>query len=201
MDNLPLPAPLRQLRCQRSRFWSLAALCMTWLLQACASVPAPTVPTDGKIALPQQMAPIGFRLPPPPEQDFGFSMGSEIVVRAIALLGTPYRYGGNGPEAFDCSGLVRYVYNELGIDVPRTAVEQYRAAQAVDMEQLEPGDLLFFRTQGDSVSHVAIYAGSGRFVHAPQTGRSIELREIGDGYYRTRLVGAGRLFSKDSLSK
>jgi murein DD-endopeptidase len=64
------------------------------------------------------------------------------------------------------------------------------------MEQLKPGDLLFFRTRGDSVSHVAIYAGSGRFVHAPQTGRNIELRQIGDGYYRRRLVGAGRLIQK-----
>jgi len=198
MDKHPLPLPHHGP--EQSRFWSIAALCMAWsLLQACASVPVPTVPTNSKIPLPQQMAPIGFRLPPPPEQEFGFSVGSEIVVRAIALLGTPYQYGGNGPEAFDCSGLVRYIHNELGIEVPRTAFEQYRAAQAVDIEHLEPGDLLFFRTQGDSVSHVAIYAGSGRFVHAPQTGRAIELREIGDGYYRTRLVGAGRLFSKSSL--
>jgi cell wall-associated NlpC family hydrolase len=144
------------------------------------------------------LAPVGFPLPPPPEQERGFSVGSEIAVRALALLGTPYQFGGNGPETFDCSGLVRYIHNALGITVPRTAVEQYRAAVTVDLEHLEPGDLLFFNTQGTDVSHVAIYAGSGRFVHAPQTGRTIELRELGDGdgYYRTRLVGAGRLFPK-----
>jgi cell wall-associated NlpC family hydrolase len=171
------------------------------LLQACASVAAPKPPTGPAIALPQQMAPIGFRLPPLRRHDYGFSIGSEVVVRAIALLGTPYRYGGSAPGGFDCSGLVSYIYNELGIDVPRTAAEQYRAAQRVAMEQLEPGDLLFFRTRGRSVSHVAIYAGSGRFVHAPQTGRNIELRQIGDGYYRARLVGAGRLSAKALLNK
>jgi cell wall-associated NlpC family hydrolase len=128
-----------------------------------------------------------------------FSLGSEIVVRAIALVGTPYQFGGNGPDAFDCSGLVRFVHNELGIDVPRTAAEQFRAAMAVELEQLEPGDLLFFRTQGTGVSHVAIYAGSGRFVHAPQTGRTIELRALDDSYFRPRLVGAGRLFTKTTL--
>jgi cell wall-associated NlpC family hydrolase len=131
-----------------------------------------------------------------PRPSVGFSLGSEIVVRAIALLGTPYQFGGNGPDAFDCSGLVRYVHQELGIEVPRTAAEQFRAATAIELKQLEPGDLLFFRTQGDGVSHVAIYAGSGRFVHAPQTGRVIELRALDDSYFRPRLVGAGRLFAR-----
>jgi cell wall-associated NlpC family hydrolase len=131
-----------------------------------------------------------------PRPSLGFSLGSEIVVRAIAFLGTPYQFGGNGPDAFDCSGLVRYVHQELGIEVPRTAAEQFRAAIAVELEQLEPGDLLFFRIKGDGVSHVAIYAGSGRFVHAPQTGRVIELRQLDDSYFRPRLIGAGRLFAK-----
>lgn len=164
---------------------ALATVCfVAAALQGCASA-APV----------SQSRPATVRLPAAPNVG-GFTVGSEIVVRAIALLGIPYRFGGDGPDAFDCSGLVRYVHRELGIDVPRTAIEQYRAAVAVDMDHLEPGDLLFFRTQGDDVSHVAIYAGSGRFVHAPQTGRNIELREIGDGYYRARLVGAGRLFPK-----
>jgi murein DD-endopeptidase len=187
---------------RRWRLWVVAAASgvAALLLQACASIPAPALPGNA-IPMPQPSAPIGFRMPPPPGQEFGFSVGSEILVRAIALLGTPYRYGGNGPEAFDCSGLVRYVHNEIGIEVPRTALEQYRAAESVAMEQIEPGDLLFFRTQGDAVSHVAIYAGSGRFVHAPQTGRAIELREIGDSYYRARLVGAGRLFSKPAADR
>lgn len=122
------------------------------------------------------------------------SIGGDIVSRAVALLGAPYRYGADGPTSFDCSGLVRYTHRAVGIEAPRTAAEQYRAATPVSTADLAPGDLLFFRTQGRGVSHVAIYAGSGRFVHAPQTGRPIELRALDDAYYRPRLVGAGRLF-------
>ncbi len=126
--------------------------------------------------------------------DYEPSVGSELVIRAISLLGAPYQWGGSGPKAFDCSGLVQFVHNELGITVPRTAEEQYRAATEVDVDELEPGDLLFFKIRGRKISHVAIYAGSGRFVHAPQTGRPIEIRTLDDGYYRPRLAGAGRLF-------
>lgn len=121
-------------------------------------------------------------------------MGSEIVIRAISLLGLPYKFGGAGPKAFDCSGLVSYIHEEVGIAVPRTAAEQFRAATPVPMDALEPGDLLFFKTGGSGISHVAIYAGSNRFVHAPKAGQHIELRMLDDGYYKPRLVGAGRLF-------
>jgi murein DD-endopeptidase len=131
---------------------------------------------------------------PAQASDYQPSVGSEIVLRAIALLGSPYQWGGSGPAAFDCSGLVHFIYNELGIEVPRTAEEQYRAATHVDIDDLEPGDLLFFKIRGKRISHVAIYAGSGRFVHAPQTGRPIELRPLDDRYYRSRLAAAGRLF-------
>jgi murein DD-endopeptidase len=120
-------------------------------------------------------------------------VGSEIVIRAISLLGAPYKWGGSGPTDFDCSGLVQFIHNELGINVPRTAEEQYHAATRVDVENLEPGDLLFFKIRGRKISHVAIYAGSGRFVHAPQTGRPIEISTL-NGYYRPRLAAAGRLF-------
>jgi cell wall-associated NlpC family hydrolase len=126
--------------------------------------------------------------------DYQPSVGSEIVLRAISLLGAPYQWGGSGPKAFDCSGLVHFIYNELGIEVPRTAEAQYKAATRIDIDEIEPGDLLFFKIHGKRVSHVAIYAGAGRFVHAPQTGRPIELRPLDDGYYRPRLVAAGRLF-------
>jgi len=131
---------------------------------------------------------------PERSDDYEPRVGSEIVIRAIALLGLPYKWGGSGPTAFDCSGLVQFVHNELGISVPRTAEEQYQAATRVKVEDLEPGDLLFFKIHGRKISHVAIYAGSGRFVHAPQTGRPIEIRPLNDGYYRPRLAAAGRLF-------
>lgn len=122
------------------------------------------------------------------------SVGTEIAMRAMSLLGTPYRWGGATPSGFDCSGLVRYVHEQIGIFTPRTAAEQFAAAREVSLRNLAPGDLLFFKIRGSTVSHVAIYTGEGRFIHAPQTGRPVELRMLDDEFYRPRLAGAGRLF-------
>ena len=122
------------------------------------------------------------------------SLGERIASGAMAQAGRPYRYGGSTPEGFDCSGLVRYVFLAAGISVPRTTTEQYRAAQQIKLGRLEPGDLLFFRVDTKQVEHVAIYTGDGRFVHAPQSGKSVETRSLDDDWYRSRLVGAGRLF-------
>jgi len=143
-------------------------------LQGCSSSPTRTVPTE--------------------TVPMAAMMGSEVAMRAMSLLGTPYRYGGEVPGGFDCSGLVRFVYRQLGVEVPRTTLEQYSAARPVALGQLQPGDLLFFKTQGRRVSHVAIYTGEGRFIHAPQTGRTVELRTLDDAYYLPRLTGAGRFF-------
>ncbi|HKE96911.1 MAG TPA: C40 family peptidase [Povalibacter sp.] len=165
---------------------------MALLLQGCATAPPPQpLPPLGEMPPPNATV---EALPQPASSGAGASIGSEIVLRAISLLGAPYRFGSSGPRAFDCSGLVQFVHQEIGIDVPRTAAEQYRAAIPVRLEDIEPGDLLFFRISGKRISHVAIYAGSNRFVHAPQTGRPIEIRTLDDDYYRARLVGAGRLF-------
>jgi cell wall-associated NlpC family hydrolase len=176
-----------------SQLFCLAYVAWGLMLQGCASAPPvyPSVP-QSKLVLP---APGIIETPmPTPQSVAEASVGSEIVIRAVALLGSPYKWGGSGPLAFDCSGLVRYLHHEVGIEVPRTALEQYMASTPVSTAKLEPGDLLFFRTRGRNVSHVAIYAGSGRFVHAPQTGRSIELGTLDDGYYGARFVAAGRLF-------
>jgi murein DD-endopeptidase len=121
------------------------------------------------------------------------AVGERIAASAIAQLGRPYRYGGNGPDAFDCSGLVRFTHGVQGIVVPRTTGEQFAAARAVPTTQLMPGDLLFFRFDATKVSHVGIYVGAGRFVHAPQTGRPVETRELDDAGYRSNFVRAGRL--------
>lgn len=150
------------------------------MLQGCGSAPERTVPSARERVAPHALP--------------GASVGSEIALRAISLLGAPYKWGGTGPTSFDCSGLVTYVHQQVGIATPRTAAEQFAAAKPVKLSGLEPGDLLFFRTSGKRVSHVAIYAGEGRFVHAPQTGRPVELRTLDDEFYAPRLVGAGRLF-------
>lgn len=171
-----------------------ASIAWIALLQGCASTPQ-SPPYDNPILPP----PAALNTPIPSRQSGApLSIGSEIAIRAISLLGAPYKFGGSGPKVFDCSGLVQFVHEEIGIDVPRTAAEQYRAAVPVKLADIEPGDLLFFRTSGKRISHVAIYAGSGRFIHAPQTGRPIELRALDDGYYLPRLAGAGRLFGSDT---
>jgi murein DD-endopeptidase len=143
-----------------------------------------------------------YRPPQPPPQVWAgkpappleASVGDDIALRAIALLGKPYVWGGADLSGFDCSGLVRFIYDQVGIAVPRTAAEQFSAAKPIELAGLKPGDLLFFRTQGRRISHVAIYTGEGRFVHAPRTGQPVEFRTLDDEYYRPRLAGAGRLF-------
>ncbi len=167
-----------------------SAVALGALLQGCAATPQPVSPPLGGLGLP----PPGVLETPLPSPQGGeaISIGSEIAIRAIALLGAPYKYGGSGPTAFDCSGLVRFVYDEVGIEVPRTAAQQFHSAEPVKLGNLAPGDLLFFKIHGKRVSHVGIYTGSGRFIHAPQTGRAIELRSLDDDYYRPRLAGAGR---------
>ncbi len=149
-----------------------AALLLALLLAACAGTPRVAVP--------------------PPATGVP-SLGQRIVATAMAELGKPYRYGGNGPDAYDCSGLVRFAHGAQGITVPRTTAEQFRAARPVPIDRIAAGDLLFFRFDGPKVSHVAIYAGDGRFVHAPQSSRPVEVRSLDEPWYRTQLVGAGRL--------
>ncbi len=125
------------------------------------------------------------------------NVGEEIALRALALVGKPYRYGGADLQGFDCSGLVFYIHDALGMVVPRTAADQQRAAISVDRSALQPGDLLFFKTTTTrQISHVGVYVGENRFVHAPQSGKLIELRTLDDSYYGPRLTSSGRLYPR-----
>jgi murein DD-endopeptidase len=119
------------------------------------------------------------------------SIGARVVRMAERQLGAPYRYGGAGPETFDCSGLVHYAYRQLGMSVPRTTAAQLRAARRVGVDALRTGDLVFFRLEG-KISHVGLYAGDGRFIHAPSSGKHVSIAELSP-YWRARLVAAGRL--------
>ncbi len=119
--------------------------------------------------------------------------GEQIAALATTKLGSPYRYGARGPDAFDCSGLVYYSYRAAGLSVPRTAAQQYRAARAVPVDKARRGDLLFFST-GGHISHVGIYLGGDRFVHAPASGRPVTISRLDEDWYRQHFAGAGRLF-------
>jgi murein DD-endopeptidase len=163
---------------QRCNSYSLLSLAFAAFLAACSSAPPAA-----------RLASTASRTP-----SAHVSVGTEIAMRAMSLLGAPYRWGGASPSGFDCSGLVRFVHGQLGIATPRTAAEQFSAVRRVKLSGIEPGDLLFFRTDGKRISHVAIYTGEGRFIHAPKKGRPVELRTLDDEYYRPRLAGAGRLF-------
>ena len=125
----------------------------------------------------------------------GSDPGHAVLQAAQARIGAPYRYGGAGPDAFDCSGLVNYAHRQLGITVPRTAAEQFAAAMPVPRRDLRPGDLVFFRLQGPAVNHVGIYAGDDRFVHAPQSGGAVRVARLDDDYFRRSFAGGGRFFT------
>jgi cell wall-associated NlpC family hydrolase len=119
--------------------------------------------------------------------------GVKVVNIAAGLIGTPYRYGGETPKAgFDCSGLVFYSFEQMGMKVPRTAADQRKAAERIDRDDLEPGDLLFFRSSKGRIDHVGIYAGDGRFIHAPNSGSVVSYAYLDAPYYRSHFVSAGR---------
>jgi cell wall-associated NlpC family hydrolase len=118
-----------------------------------------------------------------------------VLMRAIGLVGTPYRYGGNTPESgFDCSGLVTYVFKDmLDLRLPRTSRE-LAAIQGprIATDRLIPADLVFFGRKGE-VSHVGIYVGEGRFVHAPSSGGTVRLDRLDGPYWRDHYTGAKRV--------
>ncbi|QDH71736.1 NlpC/P60 family protein [Lysobacter alkalisoli] len=118
-----------------------------------------------------------------------------VLQKALALLGTPYRWGGTSPErGFDCSGLVKYVFSHaLGIELPRVSRDQARNGQAVkNRKEMAAGDLVFFGRRG-RVDHVGIYLGEGRFVHAPSRGKSVSVSRLDSGYWSNRFMQARRV--------
>ncbi len=119
------------------------------------------------------------------------TVGERAAAVALRQVGVPYRYGGSSPAGFDCSGLVHYSYASAGIAVPRTTAGLWRALAPVDARQMRTGDLLFFDIQG-KMSHVGMYLGGGRFVHAPSTGRAVTVERLDDAYYSRALIRAGR---------
>jgi cell wall-associated NlpC family hydrolase len=121
------------------------------------------------------------------------AVGGAIADVAMGMVGTRYRYGGTDPlEGFDCSGLVYYAYEQAGYRVPRTSQELFRAARKISVGDADPGDIMFFQDQ-TKLSHVGIYLGDGRFVHAPASGQNVAVDSLASPYYREHLVAVGRL--------
>ncbi len=124
---------------------------------------------------------------PPP------AMASRAADQALAMVGKPYHYGGNTPAGFDCSGLVQYSYRQIGIELPHGTSNLRRVSQPVSRRNLQRGDLLFFTQEGKKSSHVALYLGDERFVHAPSSGKKVYTTSFDDAYWRKHFSEARRL--------
>ena len=122
---------------------------------------------------------------------------ADLLLSAIGLVGVPYRLGGNTVDnGFDCSGFTRHLFQaHLGVALPRRSHEQAGAAgfDSVARSDLQPGDLVFFNTLSRENSHVGIYIGEGRFIHAPRTGANVRLETLASSYWRQRFDGARRV--------
>lgn len=120
---------------------------------------------------------------------------SNLVVNAMGFLGVPYKRGGSSAETgFDCSGFVRAMYEQtVGLLLPRRADQQAAATQVIDKKDLQPGDLVFFNTMRRSFSHVGIYVGDNKFIHAPRSGAQIRVEDMGVSYWARRFNGARRV--------
>lgn len=165
----------------------LAGILLVVLLAGCSSQ-APLPPQT-----PVRQAPVAYG----PAED--------VLFRAIGLVGTPYRWGGNTPDSgFDCSGLIGYVYRDAaGVQLPRTTREMsaLRAPQ-VARQQLQSGDLVFFATNGGrQVSHAGIYVGEDRFVHAPSAGGTVRLDSLNNSYWQQRYLDARRVLGGERLAR
>jgi cell wall-associated NlpC family hydrolase len=120
---------------------------------------------------------------------------SELVMQAMGLLGVPYRSGGTSEEkGFDCSGFVRYMYEKsVGLVLPRRAEEQAKVTEEISRSELKPGDLVFFNTLKRTFSHVGIYVGDGKFIHAPRPGKAVRVDDMREAYWQQRFNGARRV--------
>jgi peptidoglycan DL-endopeptidase CwlO len=117
------------------------------------------------------------------------SLGERAATLAVRMVGTPYRWGGSSPGGFDCSGLVRWAYLQLEIDLPHHSAALTGVGRAVSRSRLESGDILVFSGLG----HVGLYLGGGRMVHAPQSGKTVEIVNLETSHYGARLVSARRV--------
>jgi cell wall-associated NlpC family hydrolase len=149
------------------------------------SVKRPTHLTSANTALLPQMA---------------TKQSSNVLSRAVNVLGTPYRWGGSSPsKGFDCSGLVKYAFTDVDeVDLPRTSNAMASGhGQKIDRKDLKPGDLIFFNIKSRKVNHVAIYLGNDRFIHAPRRGKSVSIDTLKKPYWESHYVVAKRVLPKE----
>ena len=157
----------------------------TFIIMLAGCSPAPVKQSDERTAVTPGAANT--------QRSVSVPIGQQIVSRAKAVLGTPYRFGGTSPsEGFDCSGLIYYTHHKQGIEVPRTSQQQADYSRDIALMSAQPGDILFFRINDKKVSHAGIYTGNNQFIHAPKGARTVSYAEL-NSYWRPRLFKVGRL--------
>jgi murein DD-endopeptidase len=155
-----------------TRLWLMIVLNMMAMLAGCSS--SPEVPQQTTVRASNEVA-------------------SKAIVYAKEMLGKPYKYAGDSPAGFDCSGLVKYSYGRAGISMPRDTQSQHRMSVLVSTRGLREGDLLFFDQEGKKKSHVGIYLGNGRFIHAPSSGGKVRTDSMIAEYWKKHFVEARRV--------
>ena len=132
-------------------------------------------------------------IPEPATARASNEVASKAIVNAKEMLGKPYKYAGDTPAGFDCSGLVKYSYGRAGVSLPRDTQAQRRMSVLVSMRSLREGDLLFFDQEGKKTSHVGMYIGNGRFIHAPSSGGKVRTDSLSAEFWKKHLVEARRV--------
>jgi cell wall-associated NlpC family hydrolase len=162
------------------------------------AIPAPADPPAPVASNPPATAP---PIPPPSapgrsnpvRPGTGTANGYALSGTALSLRGAPYKDGGIDPSGFDCSGFVRYVYEQHGVAMPRQVRDQFRIGKNVDRDRLEPGDLVFFSTVAPGASHVGIVIGGDQFIHAPSERGVVRVESLTQQYWASRFIGAKRV--------
>jgi murein DD-endopeptidase len=134
-------------------------------------------------------------VPPPPARHidgYSYSVADKAADTALTMVGRPYKYRGDSPAGFDCSGLVRYSYLAAGMYVPHSTGALRQHTRPVSDREMRKGDLVFFNQSGRKYSHVGIYEGDSRFVHAPSTGKCVRTDSLLDPYWKKHFLGARR---------
>ncbi len=118
-------------------------------------------------------------------------MRSDIIKKACNYIGVNYRYGQSSEKGFDCSGFVKFVFRNFGLELPHSSYSLYKISKRCDTTNAQSGDLVFFITRGKRVSHVGIYLGNNQFIHSPGKGRTVSIDSLNAYYYRRHLIGFG----------
>ena len=167
---------------KKSHLHYIIILATSFGLFACSTTPERTAISEPKQGY-RSLAPVSDK-------------GENIALIAQSMIGKRYLYGGSSPrQGFDCSGLVYFTHTQVGDYVPRTSRDQLYASRKITLDELQPGDLLFYRINGKP-SHVGIYIGNKQFVHAPSSGKKVSITTMDNPYFKPRLIRAGRLYKE-----